>query len=245
METLEYIDNYFQQNFTEAEKKIFESRCESDKAFAEEVAFYVTSRGILKDELLLQKQSQWKMKETNKSGDLFSIRSIKKITGAKWIYAAAACLLLAFGTYFFERSSSPSSLADNYIQNNFSRLSLTMDGSKDSMQTGIADYNNAQYNKALPMFEGVYKSHPENSDALKYAGIVYLVTKDYDNALQKFDELANTKGLFSNSGMFLKAVTLLHRNKEGDKAEAKQLLQQVKDQNLDGSKDAEEWLKKF
>jgi tetratricopeptide (TPR) repeat protein len=245
MQTLEIIDNYFQQNLDETEKKIFESRCENDKAFAEEVAFYITSRGILKEQLLQQKQAQWKMAETNKSEDVFFIRSIKKIAGAKWAYAAAACLLLAFGTYFFERSSSPNSLADNYVQNNFNHLGLTMDGSKDSMQAAITAYNNKQFDKALPIFEGLYKNHPENNYALADAGKVYLVTGNYDKAIQKFDELANTKGLFSNPGMFLKAITLLHRNNAGDKTEAKQLLETVKDQNLEGSKDAAEWLKKF
>jgi hypothetical protein len=45
--------------------------------------------------------------------------------------------------------------------------------------------------------------------------------------------------------LFLKAVTLMQRNKQGDKEKAKQLLEQVKDQNLEGSKEAEEWLRKW
>jgi len=64
-------------------------------------------------------------------------------------------------------------------------------------------------------------------------------------ALQQFDELANMKDLYSNSGDFLKAVTLLERNKPGDKEEAKKLLQKVVHENEDGSQEAGEWLKKF
>ncbi len=245
MENLEYIDNYFAQDPSEAEKKDFEWRCENDKGFAEDVAFYITAREEAKAALLKQKQTEWKQQESNKDKELFFIKPFKRISDHKWWYAAAACIALAIGTYFFERQSSPQQLANNYIDKNFGQLSLTMDGSKDSMQTAIADYNDQKFDKALPIFEDVYKNHPENNDALKDAGIVYLVSKNYDKALQDFDELSDKKGLFSNPGMFLKAVTLLHRNKDGDKAAAKELLQEVQQKNLDGSKEAGKWLKKF
>jgi len=244
-ENLEYMEDYFHQRLSDAQRKDFELRCENDKGFAEEVAFYITSRQALKEELLLQKRAQWKQASTGKSEELFFIKPFKRLSDYKWRYAAAAIIILAFGTYFFERSSSPQQLADNYIQNNFSQLSLTMDGVKDSMQTALAAFNNKEYDKASPVFESLCKDHPENNDALKDAGITYLVTKDYDKALEKFDALANKKGLFSNPGYFYKAITLLQRNKDGDKAEAKQLLEQVVSQNLEHSSDAKDWLKKF
>jgi hypothetical protein len=60
--------------------------------------------------------------------------------------------------------------------------------------------------------------------------------------LQCFNELAAKKELFSNPGMFLKAITLLQRNQPGDREQAEQLLQQVIDEKADGSKEAERWL---
>jgi hypothetical protein len=244
MENLEYIDDYFGRNVSDAEKKDFELRCESDKGFAEDVAFYIMAREEAKAALLKQKQAEWDPQENNKDKETFFIKPFERIPAYKWWYAAAACLALVFGTYFFESRSSPEQLADNYINKNFSQLSITMDGGKDSMQRAIADYNNKHFDKALPVFEALYKSHPDNSDALKDAGIVYLVSKNYDKALQVFDELENKK-LFSNPGTFYKALTLLRRNKEGDKAAAKQLLEQVQQEHLENSKEAEEWLRKF
>ena len=120
-----------------------------------------------------------------------------------------------------------------------------MDASRDSLQLGIAAYNNKDYNRALQLFTGVEKNDTANSDAKKYAGLAYLQQQDYDKAIQQFDELSNMKGLFSNAGDFLKAVSLLERNKSGDKEEAKQLLQKVVTDKEEGSEQAEEWLKKM
>ena len=53
------------------------------------------------------------------------------------------------------------------------------------------------------------------------------------------------KNKYSNPGMFLKAVTLLMRNEQDDKAQAKLLLEQVVNKNEEGSKTALEWLKKW
>src|SRR5207344_985211 len=116
--------------------------------------------------------------------------------------------------------------AANYIKTEYGTLSIEMSGSTDSITLGLAAYNNKQYDEALGFLEGVEQRNPSNSDVKKYAGLAYLQKKDYDNAIQQFDELANMH-LHSNLGDFLKAVTLLERNKPGDKEGAKTLLQKV------------------
>ena len=60
MQTIEYIDSYFQQTMDTGERRVFEKRCEEDEAFAQEVAFYLASRESLREELLSQKQSAWR-----------------------------------------------------------------------------------------------------------------------------------------------------------------------------------------
>ncbi|HRN57811.1 MAG TPA: tetratricopeptide repeat protein [Agriterribacter sp.] len=159
--------------------------------------------------------------------------------------AAAAVLVLVLSGYFlfFQNNTRLPQLADRYVKENLLHLSLTMDGAKDSLQQGIAAYNNKDYPQAIALFEALYKAHPDNSDALKYAGIAYLITKEYNRALACFDELAAKKELFSNPGLFLKAVTLLQRGLQGDNEQAAQLLQQVWDEKQDGSKEAGRWLK--
>jgi hypothetical protein len=52
-----------------------------------------------------------------------------------------------------------------------------MDASTDSLQQGIAAYNKKDYDKALLLFQNVYNTHRDNSDAKKYIGLVYLAEK--------------------------------------------------------------------
>jgi len=244
MEAIEYIDSYFQQTMNEDERKVFEKKCEEGESFAQEVAFYIMTRDSLREELLQQKQAAWRVKSI--IDDLPFIPTLKKSFANRWItYAAAACLVLAVSVYFFETNPSPKKLAENYIKTNYSNLSLTMDASRDSLQLGIDAYNNKQYDKALRLFKSIEKTDTQNSDAKKYAGLTYMQKEEYDSALLQFDALAKMKGLFSNSGDFLKAVALMGRNKPGDKDKAKMLLQKVLSQKEEGSDKAAEWEKKL
>jgi tetratricopeptide (TPR) repeat protein len=244
--TTEYIEAYFKQTLNTEERKTFEAKCETDEAFAKQVAIYLTARQALREELLQQKIQQWKGGVSQQEEPVPVIPMQRRTTFVKWVmYAAAACLLLVASVYLFEANSSPKRLAVNYIQTNYASLSHTMDASHDSLQSGIEAYNNKNYDKALQLFLGVQKNDPANSDAKKYAGVVYLQQQDYDKAVQQFDELANMKGLYSNPGDFLKAVSLLERNRTTDKEEAKILLQKVVNEKEEGYQEAEKLMKKF
>lgn len=242
--TMEYIESYFQQTLSDEEKAAFEARCGTDEMFAKEVAFYITTRQLLREELLVQKQKQWK--EQDLEEEETPVVSIKRKTSfIGWVsYAAAACLLLAVSVFLFETQNSPGKLAANYIKTEYTTLSQEMSANTDSITLGLEAYNNKEYDKALGLLEGVEQRDPTNSDVKKYTGLAYLQKEDYDNAVQQFDELANMN-LHSNPGHFLKAMALLERNKPGDKEEAKTLLQKVVNENEEHSKEAAEWLKKF
>lgn len=159
--------------------------------------------------------------------------------------AAAACLLFAVAIYFFYRPETPHQLANKYIMEHIIQLSQTMNASKDSLQQGIAAYNNKDYKTALQIFGEIYRSNPQNFLAKKYIGFVYLAAENYDKALQQFNELANTAGVYKNPGLFLEALTLLQRNEQGDEEQAKQLLEKVVKEKTEGSREAEIWLKKL
>ena len=58
-DTFDYIDSYFTGRLDDAEKQQFEDRCVQDQSFAEEVAFYIQSRTIFKEELLTAKKTTW------------------------------------------------------------------------------------------------------------------------------------------------------------------------------------------
>lgn len=252
-ESLEYIEAYFEKQLSMQEKQIFEERCIQDTNFAGEVAFYISSRKVIRQTLLEQKRNQWSVYETvpaiNEPGATTALPSkpapVKKMPFRKWIpYVAAACLLLAVATYFFYSRETTHQLANKYVKT-LTHIDQNM-GSADSLQQGINAYNKGEYDIALSIFQNVYQAYPDHSDAKEYIGLVYLMKEDYDKALIHFDELSQRKDLVSNPGVFLKAVTLLKRDKKGDKEAAKAFLKQVvQDEKLGHKKEAAEWLKKW
>ena len=247
----EQFEHYLSGHMPPEEKLRFETGLEKDKELYDLFQMYKTidaemykTEKYSSDEAALRSTLQKLNAAYFKAeAPVLQMRSGKKIFRTAAAAAAGVILILTAYFSFFQNNNDPRQLADRYVKENLSHLSITMDGAKDSLQQGIAAYNNKAYAQSLQLFEAIYKAHPDNSDALKYAGIVYLVTKEYSRALQCFTELAGKKELFSNPGMFLKAVTFLQRNQPGDREQAEQLLQQVINEKADGSKEAARWLK--
>ncbi len=242
MDNVEYIEGYFKGNNTAEQKLQFENKILNDAAFANEVAFYIPAKGAMKQELYEEKKQRFR--EMYESGNVITI---KPRVRTLWKYmAAASIIIVAFlVTWLFSvNRSSPHQLADKYVQQNFKTLNVTM-GNGDSLQTGISLFNSGKLNESLNIFESLENNDVSNSDATKYAGIVSLRLGNYHKALKYFSLLETDTVLYSNSGKFYKAITLLERNEESDKKQAKQLLQEVIDKDLEGKNEAGEWLKKF
>lgn len=242
MDNLEYIENYFKGDNTTEQKLEFENKILNDTRFAEDVAFYISANETIKQELYEDKKQRFR--EMYKSQKVIEMNPRSRVL---WKYIAAASVIVAafLLTWFFSlNNSSPHQLANNYIQQNFKTLNVTM-GNGDSLQKGINLFNSGNLNKALSIFETLKNNNPSNSEATKYAGIVSLRINNYDKALAYFSLLGADTNLYSNPGKFYKAITLLERNRKGDKKQAQQLLQEVVDKDLEGKNEAQKWLKKF
>lgn len=242
MDTMDFIESYFNQTLSEEERSEFERRCVEDTAFAHDVAFYVAARESLRENLLQQKQTTW---QQNKVEEEPFIPRLKRSFTSRWIsYAAAACLVLAVSVYLFETNSAPSRLADNFIKSNYNTLSQNMSADSDALALGKTAYNEKKYDDALSYFKSVEQHDGENSEAKQYTGLAYLQKDEYDSAIKQFDELSSMR-IFSNPGDFLKAVSLMKRNKPGDKEKAKLLLQKVISQREEYIEQARDWEKKL
>jgi tetratricopeptide (TPR) repeat protein len=235
-----YIDSYFNGLLNTEEKKVFETSCEKDEAFAGEVALYIANRSALRDELLQQKRKEWEGKAGPAKRNTTRVVKMKR-----WYAVAAAAVVIGIVFLLVPFGETPQQLADEYIKGNLRQISVTMSGSNDSLQTGIEAYNKKEYRKAHEIFSQLYQQHPGNTDALKYDGLSSLMLEDYSGAVNLFDSLATKQNLFSNPGLFFKTLVLLKRNQPGDKEAAKLLLQQVIDGGLDNKKEAAEILKKM
>jgi tetratricopeptide (TPR) repeat protein len=120
-----------------------------------------------------------------------------------------------------------------------------MSSRADSMQMGLKLYNEGKFPEALQQFETIIQSDTANFTAKKYAGIVSLRLREYDKALLYFKQLETYTDLYANPALFYQALTLMERNRTDDAAKAKQLLEQVVQNDLEGKEVAEEWLKKL
>ena len=244
MSNLDYIDDYFKNLPAENEKQQFEQRILNDNSFAEEVAFYLSSNGIIKDELHQEKKQRFReiyQQQKDESTKRTPVRML-------WKYAAAAsvaAIIIIVSLLLFNKNPSAEQMADNYIKTDLQTMSVTMGNQQDNIQTGLNLFNTGKLPEALKQFENIVQNDSSNIDAKKYAGIVSLRLEKYDQALQYFRQLAENISLYSNPGKFYQALTLLKRNKPGDEVLAKQLLQEIKDKKLEGEKIAAEWLKKL
>ncbi|MFL5810014.1 MAG: tetratricopeptide repeat protein [Flavisolibacter sp.] len=245
-ETLEYIDRYFNGELSLPEKKDFENRCEADPVFAQDVAFYIQVRAGLKTEIYQQKTNQFAEQYTELSTAApKSTHGVIRRMMPAIAAAAAACLVIFIGWQFFSKEASSQQIAEQYIDKNMKVLSVPMGTTRDSVDLAITAYNDKNYKQAETILQAVASNHPDNAEAVKYLGIVYLVTGNYDQAIIQFETLSKNSQLFANPGLFYKAVSLMKRDKHGDKENAKRLLNEVITNDLQGKKEAEAWVNKL
>jgi len=241
----EYIDAYFNRALGPEEIKQFEQRIIEDKDFAEHVAFYLSAKQALKEEIIAEKK-KWFRELVEQNSPPSKVRQIAPVRKL-WIYAAAAAVIVCIffvGYILFVKPVSPSQMAKQYIEKNFQTLPVTMSTEKDSIQDGLSLYNENKLDSSLKLFESIIQRDTENTLAKKYAGIVYLRIGNYDKALGYFRQLEKYT-LVSNPALFYQALTLLKRNQHGDKQQARQLLKQVDENELEEKQTARQWLKKL
>jgi tetratricopeptide (TPR) repeat protein len=243
----EYIDDYFAGNLNPEERKNFEKQMELDKNFAAEVAFYVAAKQALKEELAVEKK-EW-FRELASQHVTLSEKTRSAPVRRIWVYRLAAAavfvgiVFFSWNLFFQPSTTSPNELANKYISTNLENLGVTM-GVLDSMQEALQFYNAKQYTAALQYFEQIIQRDTSNYKAKTNAGLSSLMLGNYDKALSYFQQLATYTTNWSNPAIFYQALTLMKRNRPGDKEEAKRLLKEVVDNHLDNEEEARHWLNK-
>ncbi len=245
MDNLEYIDAFFIDELSAERKREFEQKIASDPVFAEEVAFYLSSKKVAFDE---GNEEREKFKHLYKHGQPANqaVKHEPALLRKLWPWAAAAAVMagVIFGlSIWFKPVSSPTELADAYISKNLQVLSVTM-GREDSLQAGLRLFNEGRLEESLKQFEALILNDTTFIEAKKYAGIVSLRLGYYDKAIIYFSQFENIH-LYVNPAKFYHALTLVKRNRPGDKQQAKILLENVVKNDLYGAKAAKDWLKKW
>jgi len=241
MDNLDYIENYFSKTPNAQEAGDFEKRIGSDPEFAEEVAYYLSVLQISREESRNQQKDNFKALYRDN-------RMTAHIPVSKLVYSLAAAAVvvgLIFGVYIFVKPVPIQQLAGQYIQEHLQTQGVTMSAKSDSLQNGLRLYNEGKSAEALRTFEQIIQSDTSDFTAKKYAGLAALRMKDYDKAISWFESLETYNNLYANPAQFYLALTYMNRNQSGDAEKAKQLLQKIVAQDLEGKETAQEWLKKL
>ncbi len=242
MDSLDYIDNYFKGQLNAEEIREFELRIEQDPVFAQDVAFYVSASGMLKEE------AETATRERFRELEQLQPVKMKQAPVRKLVYyLAAAAVTIAFVfRIVFLQPASPVKLADDFIKEEMTLERNETMGveSTDTMRLATDHYNNGKYEAALPLFENYTKVHPDHDEARLNAGITALKSGNYQKAIEFFS-IHEKVDLYANPAKFYHAVTLMKRNEPGDQEAAKKLLEEVVRLNLDKKDKAEKWLKKM
>ena len=243
---LELIEAYFNEELSAEKKSEFERRITEDPFFAEETAFYLSSRQAAAAELQENRARLRRVYEQYKQGkpaDVPKQSPVRKLW--PWVAAAAVLAGIILGWYIFFQPATPLEMADSYIAENFQNLPVQMGGRDDSMQAALRLYNDGKSEEALNHFESMIARDTSFAEAKKFAGIVSLRLGQYEKAISYFSRLENQTHLYSNPGKFYHALTLMKRNRPGDKQEAKVMMEQVVKGNLEGREIARKWLRKW
>ena len=244
MDNMEYIDDYFKGSPNDEQRRLFEQRIINDVSFADDVAFYISATGMVKEQLQEDKKQRFRALYEQHKVIPITARPARKIM--RYIAAATAVAASIIVTLFLSVDrTSPHQLADRYIKQHFQNLGEITMSTPDSLQRGLGLIKQNKLPEALTIFETIIKNDSTAIEAKKYAGIVSLRLGNHEKALSYFSLLASEK-LQSNYGKFYEAVTLLERDKPGDVDSAKQLLNEViSDEHQEEKETARERLKKL
>lgn len=239
------IEAYCNHELSDEKRREFEQRIAGDPLFADEVAFYMSTKQLAASAMMEKRADLRRVFEQYKKEKPLSKQPALMRRILPWVAAAAVLAAIVWGLTIFRQPSSYKELADKYVKENLSVLSVTMSSKQDSLQAGLALYNEGKLQEAQKQFESLATNDTASLDAKKYAGIVALRLGEYDKAINHFVQLEDYTHLYSNPGKFYHALTLMKRDLPGDAETAKQLLRQVVDSNLVGKEDAKKWLRKW
>ena len=161
----------------------------------------------------------------------------KVIKMPKWVYAAAACLIVLLGTYLF--TPSYPSYNDYAV---IPDLALTERGTNPEEVKRAEDlFNSAQYEQASKELEELLSSDPLNSKLKFYYGLSLLEQEKFNEAYTVFEELRKWQSIYKYRAAWFQALGLLKQKRF---EESKKVLLQIPEEAEDYQK-ARELLNKL
>ncbi len=259
------IEAFISEKMSEDEKRLFESKIQSDNELKKEVDLHRSLKIAINDK-------KWHLTENVKDNDEFnqikSIRRSKKYTDIEssigeagdqyfenemkskrykaWMYyvgAAVAIACIAFFINYYSGNQSTNALYAEY--SNWNDLpSLTVQNENENiLAEGERLFLATEYDKAVIIFSNALRDislQGQSPDpyVLSYLGASYLELNDYESALLTFDQLLNSNTIDSSKGYWYKAMVYLkHGNKQKVGEQLKLILQSERNFNFQKAKE--------
>ena len=241
MDSLDYIDNYFKGQLNDDEIREFELRIEQDPVFAQDVAFYVSATGMLKQEAEMITQERFKELESQQPVKMRQSPVRKMVY---WMAAAAVSIGLIFRMFLFTPTSTK--MVDNYIANELTfethvKMSIAQE---DSFRLAEKLFLAKRFSDALLICDALARSYPEKDEFILNAGIIALKAGNIEKAITYFESYEQKKR-YADQGRFYYAAALMKRNRAGDREKAKEMLEDIVESKENKHEIAAEWLKKM
>lgn len=163
-------------------------------------------------------QAKLKSVERNLQEKEVPVKSAK-VRSLRWVYAAAASILLLIGGYFLVNQNSTIQSNDlyAYVVTHESLSTTEMGSTAETLQNIENNFNQKNYAEVLSVLPDFLKNMNETGknyyNLLRTKGIAELETNQYEKALQTFDHLANSDSLIAVQGEWYTVLTYL---KKGD-----------------------------
>lgn len=150
-----------------------------------------------------------------------------KVRSLRWVYAAAASILLLIGGYFLVNQNTSIQPDDLYAYVMHDQLSTTEMGTTETtLQTIEKHHNQKNYSEVLNLLPDFLNNLPKTDKnyykLLRTKGIAELETNQYEKALQTFDSLAKSDALIAQQGKWYIVLSYL---KKGDTPKFKTALE--------------------
>ncbi len=224
-ELLETIDRYITDEMNESERTAFETRMASDKklaALVKEMQQLVSAvETVALREQLEEFHNSIAQPTDDKVKKLHPVSHYKR--PMRWIYSAAAVLLVLMGIFYFTNMDSPSEriFARNFVPD--PGLPTTMSTTSDyDFFDAMVNYKREEYTLAIDKWEKLLAEKPQNDSLNYFLGVSYLAIDDAETAQKYLDKLqAHSESIFSEDAVYYRALALI---KKDELAQAAQLL---------------------
>ncbi|MFT5820041.1 MAG: tetratricopeptide (TPR) repeat protein [Crocinitomix sp.] len=220
-EHIELFDAYLQDGLSTEERSSFEERLINEPAFKTEFeAFQGFEKDLVDAEVIAFKEQlkQWDkapIEKATKQGRIIPIRFIA-------LAASILIILLVSVLYFVGQPNNQDLLAANFEP--YDNI-LTVRGEKEDIDEGMRHYEKKEYSAAITLFE----NYPKNASAQFYKGEAHLAVNEYDAAINSFQLVITSDGIFKEIAEYHLALAYLGKDAVQKSKEALSEIQKESD----------------